>query len=54
MYSICTITIQLYNSYWYGGQYRDVQTAQGAGDGPVEMILPEPEAKVISVSRSVP
>jgi hypothetical protein len=34
--------IQEYNSYWYGGQYQDIQTAQGSWYGLVEMILPEP------------
>jgi hypothetical protein len=29
-------TIQhLYNSYWYGGQYQDIHTAQGSWYGPV-------------------
>jgi hypothetical protein len=39
----------LYNSYmyWYEGQYHDIQTAQGSWYGPVEMILPEPEARAI-------
>jgi hypothetical protein len=32
-------TNYLYNSYWYGGQYQDIQTAQGLWYGPVEMIL---------------
>ena len=32
-------TNYLYNSDWYGGQYQDIQTAQGLWYGPVEMIL---------------
>jgi hypothetical protein len=31
-----------------GGQYHDIQTTQGSWYGPVEMILPEPEAREIS------
>ena len=31
-----------------GGQYQDIQTTQGSWYGPVEMILPEPEAREIS------
>jgi len=44
MNHICLNGLYLYNSYWYGGQYRDIQTAQGSWYGPVEMILPEPFA----------
>ena len=43
-----TTALYWYNSYWYGGQYQDIQTAQGSSYVPVEMILPEPEARAIS------
>ena len=32
-------TNYLYNSDWYGGQYQDIQNAQGLWYGSVEMIL---------------
>ena len=35
------------------GNIRIIQTAQGMWYGPVEMLLPELEAREISVSRSV-
>jgi hypothetical protein len=36
------------------GQYQDIETAQGSWYEPVKMILPEPEAREISISWSVP
>ena len=47
-FGIIYLIIYLYNSYCYGGQYQDIQTAQGSWYGPVEMILPEAEARAIS------
>ena len=35
------------------GQYQDIDTAQGSWYGSVKMILPEPEAREISISWSV-
>jgi len=49
--SAYTETIQLYNSYWYRWQYQDIQTAQGSWYGPVEMILPELEARVHTTTQ---
>ena len=37
-----------HNSYWYGGQYQDIQTALGSWYGLVEMILASPPAQAIS------
>jgi hypothetical protein len=37
-----------HNSYWYGVQYQDRQTALGSWYGPVEIILPLPPARAIS------
>jgi hypothetical protein len=37
-----------HNSYWYGVQYQDRQTALGSWYGPVEMILPSPPTRAIS------
>ena len=37
-----------------GGQYHDIQTTQGSWYGPVEMILPEPEAREISCPLVLP
>ena len=36
------------NSYWYGVQYQDRQTALGSWYRPVEMILPSPPTRAIS------
>jgi hypothetical protein len=46
--------LYLYNRYLYGGQYQDIQTAQGSWYGPVEMILPEPvgEENISSTVRT--
>ena len=41
---LCTSKLEyLYNSYWYGGQYQDKQTAQ------VKLIFPSPPAWAISL-----
>jgi hypothetical protein len=37
-----------HNSYWYGIQYQDRQTARGSWYGPVKMILPPPPPRTIS------
>ena len=37
-----------------GAGYQDIQTAEGSWYGLVEMILPNPESREISVSQSVP
>jgi hypothetical protein len=42
------------NSYWYGVQYQDRQTALGSWYGPVEMILPLPPATLYTYWLAIP
>ena len=52
IYVVCFVTdipkqltrtyIYLYNSYWYGGQYQDIQTSQVSWYRSVEILSPEP------------
>ena len=43
-----------HNSYWYGVQYQDRQTAFVSWYGPVEMILPLPPAISFPLVRTTP
>ena len=55
IFDVTEHVIYLYNSYWYGGQYQDIQTAQGSWYGPVENDIARAEAPVYTriLDRSI-
>ena len=49
---IYSLVCYLYNSYWWIGHYRDLLTVQGTVILTEAVIMPEPQARALSVLKS--